>query len=93
MVSEGDSGYQVGTVKSWFDGKGFGFIVQSRGDGDIFVHHTQIRMDGRRSLNPGQQVRFRIEHRAKGLTAFDVSVVEGASGRERCHACGQELLQ
>jgi len=93
MVNEGDGAYQVGTVKSWFDGKGFGFIVQPVGQGDIFVHHTQIRMAGRRSLNPGQQVRFRLERRDRGLTAFDVEVVEGSAGRERCHACGQELLQ
>jgi len=83
-------GMETGTVKSWFDGKGFGFIVQERGTLDIFVHHTQIRMEGRRALNPGQQVRFRMEQREKGLTAFDVELVEG-SGGQRCHACGQEL--
>jgi cold shock protein len=91
MVSHGSSEREVGTVKSWFDGKGFGFIIQEGSRVDIFVHHTQIRMDGRRSLNPGQQVRFRIERRDRGLTAFDVDVVEGGAGVERCHACGQEL--
>ncbi len=82
---------QVGTVKSWFDVKGFGFIVQEGSKEDIFVHHTQIRMEGRRSLNLGQQVRFRIERRDRGLMAFDVEVLDGAAGQERCHACGQEL--
>jgi CspA family cold shock protein len=81
---------QVGTVKSWFDQKGFGFIVQESGEGDIFVHQTQIKMAGRRTLNPGQLVRFRIDRRASGLVAFDVSPVEGDS-IVRCHACGQEL--
>lgn len=81
---------QLGTVKSWFDGKGFGFIVQEGVREDIFVHHTEIRMDGRRSLNPGQLVRFRVARRGKGLTAVDVEPVEG-SLTERCHACGQEL--
>ena len=81
---------QVGTVKSWFDVKGFGFIVQEGAQGDIFVHHTQIRMGGRRSLNPGQLVRFRVERRDTGLMALDVEPIEGAAGK-RCHACGQEL--
>lgn len=81
---------ETGTVKSWFDGKGFGFIVQAGAEGDIFVHHTQIQMDGRRSLNPGQLVRFRMERRDKGLTAFDVHPVIG-NHQMRCHACGQEL--
>lgn len=91
MVNEGGSAREVGTVKSWFDVKGFGFIVQNSGQGDIFVHHTQVRMEGRRSLNPGQQVRFRLERRDKGLTAFDVEVDEEVVSRPRCHACGQEL--
>ncbi len=81
---------EIGTVKSWFDGKGFGFIVQEGVQGDVFVHHSEVRMDGRRSLNPGQQVRFRIERREKGLAAVDVEPIEGG-GEKRCHACGQEL--
>lgn len=81
---------QVGTVKSWFDVKGFGFIVQEGVRGDIFVHHTEIRMDGRRSLNPGQLVRFRVEQRARGMMAVEVEPIEGEA-TERCHACGQEI--
>jgi CspA family cold shock protein len=83
---------QIGTVKSWFDVKGFGFVVQDGGRGDVFVHYTQIRMTGgRRSLNPGQRVRFKLEERDKGLTALDVEVLEEQDGQQRCHACGQEL--
>lgn len=81
---------QIGAVKSWFDVKGYGFIVQEGVRGDIFVHHSEIRMEGRRSLNPGQLVRFNVERRDKGLTATDVEPVEGETG-DRCHACGQEL--
>jgi CspA family cold shock protein len=81
---------QIGTVKSWFDVKGYGFIVQEVVHGDIFVHHSEIRMEGRRSLNPGQMVRFNVERRDKGLIATDVEPVEGETG-DRCHACGQEI--
>lgn len=81
---------KVGTVKSWYDAKGFGFIVQEGASGDVFVHHTQIRMEGRRSLNPGQMVRFRLERRDTGLAAFDVEPIEGSTS-ERCHSCGQEI--
>lgn len=83
---------ETGTVKAWYDGKGFGFIVRQGVAGDIFVHHTEIQMDGRRSLNPGQLVTFRLETRGKGLAASDVRPVPGDSS-ERCHACGQELLR
>lgn len=82
--------HQVGSVKSWFDVKGFGFLKQEGVTEDIFVHYTEIRMDGRRSLNPGQLVKFRLERRDRGLMAFDVEPIEGAA-TERCHSCGQEL--
>ncbi len=82
--------HQTGTVKSWFDVKGFGFIVQDGVHGDIFVHHTQIKMEGRRSLNPGMKVRYLVERRAQGLSATDVEPLE-ADGVERCHSCGQEI--
>jgi len=82
--------HQVGTVKSWFDVKGFGFIKQEGVREDIFVHHTEIRMDGRRALNPGQLVKFRLERRDRGLIAVEVEPLAGDSV-ERCHSCGQEL--
>lgn len=84
--------HQVGTVKSWFDGKGFGFIIQTGVPGDIFVHHTELKMEGRRALNPGQLVRFLLERRRTGLFAMDVEVVD-SDASVRCHACGQELPQ
>ena len=82
--------HQVGTVKSWFDVKGFGFIKQEGVSEDIFVHYTEVQMEGRRSLNPGQLVKFRLERRDRGLMAFEVEPIEGDT-TERCHSCGQEL--
>lgn len=84
------SDIETGTVKSWFDVKGFGFIVQQGAHSDIFVHHTSIVMRGRRSLVSGQRVRFRVERRDRGLTAVEVEVVGDPEART-CQACGQEL--
>lgn len=83
--------FQVGVVKKWFDGEGYGFINQPGTHEDVFVHYSQVRMEGRKSLNPGQRVRFKVERRQRGLVASEVEVLEGAEGEERCHACGQQV--
>ena len=46
-----------GTVK-WFD-KGYGFITDSEGK-DVFVHHSNIVMDGFRYLNEDDIVNFEL---------------------------------
>jgi CspA family cold shock protein len=48
-----------GTVK-WFNpDKGYGFISREDGD-DLFVHFSEIQMDGFKTLDEGQQVAFEI---------------------------------
>ena len=46
---------------AWFNGgKGFGFITRDDSKGDIFVHHTNIVMEGYRTLDQGDEVEFEI---------------------------------
>ena len=48
-----------GTVK-WFNAeKGYGFISQADGD-DLFVHFSEIQMDGFKTLDEGQRVSFEV---------------------------------
>merc|ERR550534_279173 len=49
----------VGSVKKWFNEKGFGFITKPDGC-DVFVHHSSIRSKGRASLAIGESVEFNI---------------------------------
>ncbi len=63
---------ETGTVK-WFNAdKGFGFIERESG-GDIFVHYSEIKMDGYRSLDEGQKVEFTVGEGRKGLQAQEVT--------------------
>jgi len=64
----------AGTVK-WFNGgKGYGFIAREEGP-DVFVHFSEIRGEGFRSLEEGQSVEFNVEQGQKGLQATNVAVV------------------
>ena len=48
--------------------KGYGFISREGGK-DVFVHHSQIQMDGYRSLEEGQRVEFEITQSDRGPQA------------------------
>lgn len=65
-----------GTVK-WFNNpKGFGFIKAEGVDGDIFVHYSEIVMDGFKTIAAGQTVQLEIVKSNKGAQAKDVVVIE-----------------
>ena len=62
---------EIGTVKWFNDGKGYGFIAREAGE-DVFVHYTAIEGDGFRTLREEQQVEFSVEQGPKGLQAVNV---------------------
>ena len=65
----------VGTVK-WFNAeKGFGFITPDGGGEDLFVHQSEIQMQGYRDLPEGQRVEFEVTQGKKGLQASSVRAV------------------
>ncbi len=65
---------ETGTVK-WFNAeKGYGFIAREDG-GDVFVHYSEIRSSGFRSLEEGQKVEFAVTQGQKGPQAQEVEIV------------------
>jgi CspA family cold shock protein len=65
----------AGTVK-WFNAeKGFGFITPDGGGEDLFVHQSEIQMEGYRSLAEGQRVEFEVTQGQKGKQASSVRAV------------------
>lgn len=63
----------TGTVKWFNSSKGFGFITPDGGGEDLFVHHSEIRMEGYASLDDGQKVEFEVGEGKKGPCAMSVS--------------------
>jgi CspA family cold shock protein len=65
---------EEGTVAR-FD-RGFGFIKPDSGEKDIFVHHTDIEMEGFRILEQGDRVEFEKVQDAKGPRATFVTKLD-----------------
>ena len=63
---------QTGTVKWFSDDKGYGFIEQENGK-DVFVHHSAINGEGRKTLQEGQTVTMEVTQGQKGPQAENVS--------------------
>lgn len=63
----------TGTVKWFNESKGYGFIVPDDGGDDIFVHHSNIKGEGFRTLEEGQKVEFESGQGRKGPEAVDVT--------------------
>ena len=68
-----------GYVKWFSNKKGYGFITIDSEDeqDDIFVHFSNINMDGFRKLEQGDQVEFEINDskEGKGPEALNVRVI------------------
>ena len=64
-----------GTVK-WFDNKkGFGFIEPDDKGEDVFVHYSEVTMEGFKTLKEGQRVSFELVEGEKGSRAANVAPI------------------
>ena len=50
---------KTGAVVTFNPGRGFGFISLEDGSPDVYVHHSNIKMKGYRTLQTGQTVEFK----------------------------------
>ncbi len=66
---------KIGKLKWFNDKKGFGFITNDEGK-DVFVHYSQIRYDGFKTLKDGDILEYEEINTAKGLQAKNVVVID-----------------
>lgn len=65
---KGDGLRSTGKVKWFNENKGYGFILQDGGK-DIFVHYSEIKEEGYRTLAEGEVVEFEVLDSPKGPQA------------------------
>ena len=58
----------LGTVKFFYDSKGYGFISPDEGGNDAFVHITAVERAGMRTLQQNQRVSYDLEEDQRGKT-------------------------
>jgi len=63
-----------GSVKWFNDSKGFGFLSHEGGP-DVFVHHSEIKGEGFKTLNEGDRVQFDVVDSPKGPRAANVTTI------------------
>jgi CspA family cold shock protein len=64
-----------GKVKWFNDQKGYGFISNNDGSGDVFAHYSAIQSDGFKSLAEGDSVEFEVVNSDKGPKAANIKKI------------------
>merc|ERR1719187_1367639 len=88
MAHQGQGGPAImkGVCKRFDAAKGFGFITCDDGSGDVFVHFSEIKAQGFKTLNEGEEVEFEViiqddgRRKAVNVTGPDGAFVKGGDG-------------
>ena len=71
---------EKGVVKWFSTDKGYGFIRRESGD-EIFIHHSDIEVDGYASLKNGETVEFDVFESDRGPKARNLVPTEAGGSR------------
>ncbi len=67
---------QTGTVKRFNKIKGYGFITPDAGEGEIFVHFSEVQSVGYKELKEGQRISYTLAQGERGEFATQVKVID-----------------
>jgi len=64
-----------GRVKWFNEEKGYGFIARDDGGDDVFLHFSELRGSGFKTIRDDQAVEFEVVQGPKGPKAADVTEI------------------
>lgn len=83
-MSEKVQGNQGVATVIWFSSaKGYGYLAREDGLKDLFVHYSNIAMEGFKTLKPGQKVSFELGANHKGEQAINVVILSEPEPEEK----------
>ena len=65
-----------GKVKWFNDLKGYGFITSEANSQDFYVHHSEIKKTGYKTLRVGEEVEFEVADSPEGMQATNVVLLQ-----------------
>ncbi|MBN8808226.1 MAG: CspA family cold shock protein [Sphingomonas sp.] len=76
VMAASDETRHIGSMK-WFDvTRGFGFMVDDHGAGDVLIHFSVLQDHNRRSLPEGARIECLAVHRQRGLQATEILSID-----------------
>ena len=66
---------QTGTVKRFNKIKGYGFISPDTGEGEVFVHFSEVQTAGYKELKEGQRISYTLAVGDRGEFATAVTLI------------------
>jgi CspA family cold shock protein len=69
----------TGTVRKWFEAKGYGFLQPQEGGADVFVHANQLKRSGVSKLEVGERVEFETAARGDKIEAINVRRIDSGA--------------
>jgi cold shock CspA family protein len=83
---------EKGKLVRWFDDKGFGFIKQENGKGDLFIHISALKGMSRKPII-GDVIHYQTSFDAKGKICAVNARIEGESQTLTIAPLEQKLIQ
>lgn len=78
-----EDAFTITGIVKWFDpAKGYGFVINEDGDGDVLIHSTCLKEIGKSSAREGSTIECEVVRRPKGLQALRINSLDESTATQ-----------